>query len=89
MICPGCIPMNGMSNCKKHGRDFIEFKCKFCCNVAQWYCGGNTHYCDPCHGGKGQKVICQNKSDCPLKIKHPKNKEFPLGCALCRNEDDF
>jgi E3 ubiquitin-protein ligase MYCBP2 len=39
----------GITNCKKHGTDYIEFKCKFCCSIAQWFCWGNTHFCEPCH----------------------------------------
>src|SRR3569833_360372 len=88
----------GIKNCKKHGTDFIEFKCKFCCNISQWFCWGNTHFCEPCHKrqNEGDYVSryersrlpkCPGPEKCPLKIKHPeKGEEFALGCALCRNE---
>ena len=48
LVCPGCcdIPID---NCPKHGNDFIQFKCKYCCSIAQWFCWGNTHFCEPCH----------------------------------------
>ena len=48
LICAKCCEIP-ITKCPKHGTDFIEFKCRFCCQVAQWFCGGNTHYCDPCH----------------------------------------
>jgi len=27
-------PIPGITECKVHGKDFIEYKCKFCCSVA-------------------------------------------------------
>ena len=48
LICPNCCEVP-IENCPKHGKDFIEFKCKFCCSTAQWFCWGNTHFCQPCH----------------------------------------
>ena len=29
------------------------FKCRFCCAVATYFCGGMCHYCDPCHDKAG------------------------------------
>jgi hypothetical protein len=81
----------GVKNCDVHGTDYIEFKCKFCCSVALWFCHGNTHYCDPCHkvAGKAHPKDCpgNNKAEkCPLKIDHPASgEEFALGCGLCRS----
>ena len=97
LVCPSCaaIGMEG-ADCKTHGKDYIEFKCKFCCSVAAWFCWGNTHFCDPCHTKqnngdylskktKAELPVCLGK-DCPLKVPHPPNgEEFALGCTLCRN----
>lgn len=44
LICANCCDIP-IQNCPKHGKDFIEFKCKFCCSIAQWFCWGNTHFC--------------------------------------------
>jgi hypothetical protein len=52
LVCGKCASLvvgAGIKNCVKHGSDYIEFKCKFCCNIAQWFCWGNTHFCDSCH----------------------------------------
>jgi hypothetical protein len=52
LVCGKCSAVSvggGIKNCKTHGTEFIEFKCKFCCSVAQWFCWGNTHFCEPCH----------------------------------------
>jgi len=27
----------------------IMNQCRFCCNIANWFCWGNTHFCDSCH----------------------------------------
>ena len=48
LICPSCCPVEG-TNCKRHGSEFISFKCRYCCSMAVWFCWGNTHFCDPCH----------------------------------------
>mgnify|MGYP006089169225 CR=1 FL=1 len=103
LVCGKCSAVSvggGIKNCKKHGTDFIEFKCKFCCSVSQWFCWGNTHFCEPCHkkqcGGdyvsrktKDQLPKCPGKEKCPLKIKHPPNgEEYAIGCSLCRNVAD-
>jgi len=101
LVCSKCsseLLGFGNSKCKKHGTDFIDFKCKFCCSVSQWFCWGNTHFCEPCHKKQcngdyvSRKKVsdlpkCPGKANCPLKFEHPPNgTEFSLGCAICRNE---
>jgi len=51
LVCGTCaaVAVGAAGSCKAHGTDFIEFKCKFCCSIAQWFCWGNTHFCEPCH----------------------------------------
>ena len=100
LVCGKCAADTlgvGNAKCGKHGLDFIEFKCKFCCSIAQWFCWGNTHFCDPCHkkqcGGDyvsrkkaSELPQCPGEGKCPLKVKHPANgQEYPLGCSVCRN----
>jgi len=101
LVCPACsaIGMQG-TDCPTHGKDFIEFKCKFCCSVSAWFCWGNTHFCDSCHTRQNngdyltrkkrdELQKCLGPSKCPLKVKHPPNgEEFALGCAVCRNLKD-
>lgn len=101
LICGGCGALDGVagiSECKKHGKEFITYKCRFCCNPASWFCWGTTHFCEPCHARqcKGDYVSkyeknklpqCDNPNTCPLKIKHPPNgDEYALGCDICKNE---
>ena len=52
LVCPKCaagVVGGGQKKCDKHGIDFVDFKCKFCCSVAQWFCWGSTHFCEECH----------------------------------------
>lgn len=101
LICGGCGALDGVagvSECKKHGKEFITYKCRFCCSPASWFCWGTTHFCEPCHARqcKGDYVSkyeksklpqCNDHNTCPLKIKHPPNgDEYALGCDICKNE---
>ena len=88
----------GETNCKKHGKDFIEYKCKFCCKYASWFCWGTTHICDDCYRlqnnihdlnkfPKDRLSKC-DKDKCEVGGNHPPNgEEFALGCSICRNEE--
>ena len=93
LICPACCPLSFEKECKLHKAEFIEYKCKYCCSVALWFCWGNTHFCEPCHQKAwelkklSEKDLkqCKSPEDCPLKLKHPPNgNEMALGCSLCR-----
>ncbi|XXQ35895.1 RING-type domain-containing protein [Plasmodiophora brassicae] len=94
LLCGGCSDTT--VNCDVHGKDFIEYKCRFCCQVAVWFCWGTTHFCDPCHRkqqlgnyvskkSSSQLPKCPGVAGCPLGVVHPPNgTEHSLGCALCR-----
>ena len=52
LVCGKCASESlefGDLNCKEHGTEYIEFKCRFCCSMSKWFCWGNTHFCDSCH----------------------------------------
>eukprot|EP01125_Pyxidicula_operculata_P014216 TRINITY_DN4734_c0_g1_i2.p1 TRINITY_DN4734_c0_g1~~TRINITY_DN4734_c0_g1_i2.p1 ORF type:complete len:529 (+),score=70.89 TRINITY_DN4734_c0_g1_i2:350-1936(+) len=86
LICGGCSD-TGKQNCDKHGTDYIEWKCKFCCNLACWFCWGNTHFCDECHkqASKVAKTPKEQLPKCNCDKKHPQNgDEHCFGCSLCR-----
>ena len=97
LVCPSCSAQGKEgADCPKHGKDYIEFKCKFCCGIAAWFCWGTTHFCDQCHTrqNNGDYLSKKNRSElpvcpgasCPLKVQHPPNgEEFALGCSFCRN----
>ena len=85
LICGGCS--SGSATCDKHGNQFMEWKCKYCCNTAVWYCWGTTHFCELCHSPPRKTVReeCPGEETCPLRGKHlPSGVEFAIGCAMCR-----
>ncbi|KAJ1632881.1 hypothetical protein T492DRAFT_985372 [Pavlovales sp. CCMP2436] len=87
-VCGGCSSAAGAPNtsCTVHGRDYIEYKCRFCCSVATWYCWGNTHFCDGCHA-EASTVMAK---PCTCGKPHPPNgKEHSLGCSLCHATSAF
>jgi len=96
LVCGSCASGPNAKSCKKHGKKYITYKCKFCCAVGSWYCWGSTHFCDSCHkkqeGGDylNRRPVsdlpkCPGKELCPLGIEHPPNgtAEFSLGCVVC------
>jgi len=89
----------GKTNCAKHGKDFIEYKCKFCCKIASWFCWGTTHFCEDCHKRQcnndyvskypKDKLPKCNKATCEVGGNHPPNgEEYALGCSICRNNEE-
>eukprot|EP01089_Gocevia_fonbrunei_P014548 TRINITY_DN4002_c0_g1_i5.p2 TRINITY_DN4002_c0_g1~~TRINITY_DN4002_c0_g1_i5.p2 ORF type:complete len:321 (+),score=39.67 TRINITY_DN4002_c0_g1_i5:1283-2245(+) len=90
LICGGCADMTGKNTCDIHGNEYIDYKCRYCCQVSVWYCWGTTHFCDTCHK-KAAVVITSKKEElppCTCGGKHPPNGEgeWSLGCGLCRME---
>lgn len=37
LICGGCSDIVGVQICGRHGIDYLEFKCRFCCSVAVYF----------------------------------------------------
>jgi len=91
LVCGPCSIAAGGHECRIHGKTYIEWKCKYCCNTACWFCWGTTHMCNSCHSASNrnqQGKRCAGR-DCPLKIPHPPpGTEFCLGCSLCHYHYD-
>lgn len=84
--CLGCKVGAGEISCEKHGKKFIDWKCRWCCKMASWTCYGLGHFCDPCHDNACNNEIfpCPG-AGCELGFEHPPNgQEFALGCRKCR-----
>lgn len=78
----------GQTECPKHGKDYIEFKCRYCWNISQWYWFGTTHFWDACHRrvGNNKPKTWPGKDKWGIKFDHPDNgEEFALGWGLCRH----
>lgn len=89
LVCGSCSAVAAGSNCPEHGTKFVEWKCKYCCSVASWFCWGSTHMCSRCHDHPEQRHhTCPGASRCALKVPHPvPGSTFCLGCGVCRTKD--
>ena len=36
---------------KPEHAEHAVWKCRYCCDLAVWFCFGTTHFCDSCHNG--------------------------------------
>uniref|UniRef100_A0A914WQL4 E3 ubiquitin-protein ligase MYCBP2 n=1 Tax=Plectus sambesii TaxID=2011161 RepID=A0A914WQL4_9BILA len=105
LVCGACSDVAGAQICGRHGTEYLEYKCRFCCSVAVYFCFGTTHFCTICHDDfqrlmalpkqllpkcpAGPKAV-QLEGSCPLKVQHPETgEEFALGCGICRNLSTF
>ena len=94
LVCGACIGGAPAQICPKHGTDFLEYKCRFCCSVAVFFCFGTTHFCTPCHDAHS-RCVAESKDampqcpvgpvfkelegdECPLHVVHP-----PTGEEFC------
>jgi E3 ubiquitin-protein ligase MYCBP2 len=91
LVCGGCSDVARAQMCPKHGTDFLEYKCRYCCSVAVFFCFGTTHFCNPCHDDfqrvtnlskselpscpAGPKAKQLDGDECPLHVKHPPTGE--------------
>ncbi|XP_014476555.1 PREDICTED: E3 ubiquitin-protein ligase MYCBP2 isoform X7 [Dinoponera quadriceps] len=91
LVCGGCSDVARAQMCPKHGADFLEYKCRYCCSVAVFFCFGTTHFCKPCHDDfqrvttipKNELPMCPagptakqlEGDECPLHVKHPPTGE--------------
>ena len=99
LLCQDCLVIDigeGKDNCEIHGKQQIDWKCMYCCNVALFCCFGTHYMCNPCHDEYNRTSNPKLKDcggvNCPLGIPHPpassdpKKGRFPLGCGICRSE---
>lgn len=86
LVCGACSNSRAQS-CLKHGNEFMEFKCRYCCSRALFYCFGTTHFCNTCHSNHiyvtgipkdklpkcpaGPNAVQLSGSQCPLNVDHP------------------
>ncbi|CAB3381481.1 Hypothetical predicted protein [Cloeon dipterum] len=91
LVCGACSDVSRAQMCPKHGTDFLEYKCRYCCSVAVFFCFGTTHFCNACHDDfqrvtnlpkhelphcpAGPRAKQLEGEECPLHIKHPATGE--------------
>jgi len=91
LVCGACSDVARAQMCVRHGADFLEYKCRYCCSVAVFFCFGTTHFCGACHDDF-QRVTAMSRADlprcpagpratqltgdeCPLHVQHPDTGE--------------
>ncbi|KAM6446158.1 E3 ubiquitin-protein ligase MYCBP2 isoform 3-T4 [Liasis olivaceus] len=75
LICGACSDVSRAQMCPKHGTDFLEYKCRYCCSVAVFFCFGTTHFCNACHDDF-QRMTSIPKEDLPHCPAGPKGKQL-------------
>ena len=91
LVCGACSDVSRAQMCPKHGADFLEYKCRYCCSVAVFFCFGTTHFCNACHEDfqrvtalpktdlphcpAGPKAKQLDGAECPLHVQHPATGE--------------
>lgn len=91
LVCGGCSDVSRAQMCPKHGTDYLEYKCRYCCSVAVFFCFGTTHFCNACHDDfqrvanvpkqelsqcpVGPKSLQLEGEECPLHVSHPPTGE--------------
>lgn len=92
MVCGPCSAKalgQTPQSCKLHKEEYIEFKCRFCCSIAAFFCWGTTHFCDRCHREWDKAPGQVKPKPCECSTPHPPNSkeasgEHCFGCSLCR-----
>ncbi|EPY37249.1 hypothetical protein STCU_00048 [Strigomonas culicis] len=79
-------------SCPSHKRDFVVYKCKFCCNPATNRSFATRYICDRCdkrwEKQEPDVIPCGGPASCPLGGKH-KEGCYPLGCLACLTPNDI
>jgi hypothetical protein len=81
----------GDSFCEKHGNQYIEYKCKYCCKISSRFYS-KTHLCEDCYIKEKNLNEIPKAEECCLKTceffgNHSINGlECSLGCFECKLE---
>lgn len=72
LVCGACSDVSRAQMCPKHGTDFLEYKCRYCCSVAVFFCFGTTHFCNACHDDfqRVTNIPRQELPGCPAGIHY-------------------
>ncbi|RVE51528.1 hypothetical protein evm_003798 [Chilo suppressalis] len=82
LVCGACSDVAGARTCPKHGADFLEYKCRYCCSVAVFFCFGTSHFCNACHDDF-QRVTNIPKHLLPQCPAGPKGEQLPGSAEEC------
>eukprot|EP01083_Nonionella_stella_P310494 1103256_1 len=91
-LCNRCLPQTmNQKECGVHGDQYIQWKCRYCCSGATFFCWGTHHFCQICHWKAytlknkpiHQLVQCPCKPNINTKLPQPcsDGEECPLAAA--------
>lgn len=74
--------------CPKHAREFVVYKCSYCCNPATERSFGNRYLCERCSARwtattEPEPFPCPGTSQCPLGANGHAEGAYPIGCLAC------
>lgn len=83
LVCGACSDVSCAQMCPRHGTDFLEYKCRYFCSTAVFFCFGTTHFCNACHDDF-QRVTNMTKEQLPQCPAGPKGRQLEPGedCPL-------
>lgn len=85
LVCDNCCCD---FSCLQHQREWVVYKCSYCCNPATERSFGNRYLCERCSARwtssvEPDCVPCPGPVECPLGGHVHEEKSYPIGCLLC------
>lgn len=90
LVCERC---NTDFVCPTHQREFVVYKCAYCCNPATHFSIGRLRLCDACVDGKRKRPLLGDDAAaacdadaCPFAAAMPmphRNEQLAVGCWAC------
>ncbi len=98
-LCADCARPPGARACR-HGTEYQQWKCRYCCSVASFKCWNTHSFCGDCHARQvaGEYLsrqppsvfpVCPGPPNCPLGVRHGHCEETFLGCTMCKSLAGF
>lgn len=83
LLCGGCSDVARAQICPRHGSTYLEYKCRYCCSIAVFFCFGTTHFCAACHDDF-QRLIALPRDQLPACPAGPRATSLDPGeqCPL-------
>jgi len=92
LVCAGCQPKaENVKECSKHGTEWIAFKCRYCCQFANFFCWSKCHFCNDCHKpGKWVELTTMTTGENKKKIwEYPQCEGLKVGVAKVQNDSSL
>ena len=78
--CSACAHL-----CSEHGSEYLAYKCRYCCKVANFVCGSGNHMCNECHDIQVPKLCVGLAGGCSGNHLPNGTASECLGCTMCNS----